>query len=1436
MNPESQPRLKPARLRGRKGVAIVTVLSIIALMTVLVVSLFNLAQSQMITAQGSVEIQRVNAVKDTAINLVIAQIREATTLEGTVWTSQPGAIRTFHHSNQNLNRLYKLYSASDALVKDIKPYQEDFSKTLSAQDLGVQWANQPDEWVNLNQPLRNTDPQHPDALEYTRFFFPIADPRSKAVGFKLSEGTMPGINKNENTPSLPMPMRWVYILRDGSTGTLQNGAFSSSTGGSPSPENPIVARVAWWADDESCKINANTASSPGYWSTPMTNSVEDHTFARSQPMFGEFQRFPGHPATVDIGAVLYPRKRWVPGRLRSTVLLGAGSEKWDYYSERDLATMWSIAPFVRENVKGEFGGMGGEWDNWTQVKVGLADTDDRLFATYDELYFKALRASQLDFTAPRDNLSRDSDTNYTMLHNLERGGFFLTVKSQSPEISLHSHPRLSMYPQHTDGIGPITQAYNGAATVSLPATVSPYDITVGVNTTVGRKAYYFQRRDSGSRHHEIGEGGDAQRLRNRHMWEYLKTMTQRPVPGYPEYSKAPKAFLSKYPAPAGAAEGSSDHWQIMCAMVDYARATNMNNDLLPAAQQYNANGHGQTTAMCTCYPASSFHYPHLGSVTVADQKDPSFSQVKVQQPKGYGRTAGANEIALVISKVWQKKKRTDTIPPDFNAYIVNANEIQQKTGSLYEVAIVGSAFSPAQGFHGLNPALALGVQQNGTGYNETIASGSSALRFMNGSGAWTGLTSPLPTGATYEHSLLKLTPTTPVRSELINWGGQIGPKAFFGGDSINGANTAPIRNGQNIALVSRFFASEVAGASLATNATVPLSTYNVIVYDSPSIGSGNSVQCFKLRLPDNVTIPIEDLTPHPVHPVLGKFAGAFAKPQKQPVFDPSFHRVYSYVVPHGDFRLTQGAMNVDADVLRPHEGNPLGPWTGGDPGVDIEGRPGKIGTHSMWEPVSSNSLNQSPTLSFARFGLVTMQTGGKASLDYPPGVPTYLPHAKAASLLDTQVYTPAPTNLINQSSSIPERAARFGYCRRDTVVFRGSCDPADTGDFDNGIANCPDGPYVNHPDDGDNRSSEPYYTRLYEPYRKSASTFSPNRMIPSSVMFGSIPTGVMMRVPWQTLRFRPDAGMNDDNVSNPPPGQPFSNYRVGGTLYPRDHHLMDYWWMPIVEPYSISEPFSTKGQINMNQELIPFGSYIERTTALYGVFQGERMMAIRADDVGEYKTASVNHQPAGGEANIQVRRFINPDIMAYQFLRRYQGYHADAHKDVVAPFNVFRSATEICELWMAPERGSVRGGIQEPADDDPQKYLQWIQGPVNGTERRADNSFWEAHKLTGDNARERPYAHIYPKLTTRSNVFRVHLVAQTLKKATSSPPETFDSTRPDNPDLITAEWRGHAIIDRTIDPREKDLESVDYFTNPVNAPRLDRYYTFRITELKQLTD
>ena len=69
------------------------------------------------------------------------------------------------------------------------------------------------------------------------------------------------------------------------------------------------------------------------------------------------------------------------------------------------------------------------------------------------------------------------------------------------------------------------------------------------------------------------------------------------------------------------------------------------------------------------------------------------------------------------------------------------------------------------------------------------------------------------------------------------------------------------------------------------------------------------------------------------------------------------------------------------------------------------------------------------------------------------------------------------------------------------------------GDFDNAPGNVRDGPFINKADEGSQNtgSQTPYdWSRgMQATYMKDPTLFTPNRLIPSAVNFGSLPTGVL---------------------------------------------------------------------------------------------------------------------------------------------------------------------------------------------------------------------------------------------------------------------------------------------------------------------------------------
>ena len=101
-------------------------------------------------------------------------------------------------------------------------------------------------------------------------------------------------------------------------------------------------------------------------------------------------------------------------------------------------------------------------------------------------------------------------------------------------------------------------------------------------------------------------------------------------------------------------------------------------------------------------------------------------------------------------------------------------------------------------------------------------------------------------------------------------------------------------------------------------------------------------------------------------------------------------------------------------------------------------------------------------------------------------------------------------------------------------------------------------------------------------------------------------------------------------------------------------------------------------------------------------------------------------------------------------------------------------------------------------------------------------AFWEAHKLTGDNSRERPYTNLHPRLTVRSNTYQLHFIVQSISKARSTPENKFVPEQ----DLVTGEKRGRYLLERFINPNDPNLP--DYATDAA-AGSLEKHYQYRIT-------
>lgn len=366
------------------------------------------------------------------------------------------------------------------------------------------------------------------------------------------------------------------------------------------------------------------------------------------------------------------------------------------------------------------------------------------------------------------------------------------------------------------------------------------------------------------------------------------------------------------------------------------------------------------------------------------------------------------------------------------------------------------------------------------------------------------------------------------------------------------------------------------------------------------------------------------------------------------------------------------------------------------------------------------------------------------------------------------------------------------------------------GDWDNGFGDVQDGPYINKPDEGvyvkfSEGANGPYYyqANISPAVDVGGALFSPNRQIPSAGMFGSLSSGVKVNRPWQTLLFRPD----------PSGRHPGARDRKGdGTNLagaPPDHLLLDLFQMPVVEPYPISEPLSTAGRINMNSQIVPF-TYITRDTGIRAVMKSERLLAVdnrgtiqnadRGTSAVDYKQNidAVGSSKTGKLSTVDWRKDVDLNETLKGFTQRF------------STGEIFRSASEICEIPLIPSGNTYAEASSTTTD------------------------FWYAnYPLTGDNSREKPYATIYPRLTTKSNTYVVHYRVQSLKKSRArsiGAPAEFDTSKGD---AITGEYRGYSLIERYVDANDKGLPDFSTAALDDATKDIDSHYRYRVSRSKQ---
>ncbi len=1301
---------------NERGIALVTVLCLLVLVVALALGIFYSAtMERRLSSQFSAGLDGQRLV-DTSVNLVIAQITDAAEASNRAWVTQPGLIRTFTGDRQ-ADWNYRLYSSDQMRV------QGDYDPAASANAVSASWWQNKSLYTDLNEPVPDhTNSSDPAADKYPIFYPPAMTGfagTNSVAGYAVTNA--PVGTGGSMTNSVPMPVQWLYVLQDG---TLVPGA-ASGTGQAKvdgaTTTNPVVGRIAFWTDDECAKVNINTAGGGEFWTTPWfhtrneqnpantdTNGVKGFGF--SKPVRNEFQRYPGHPYTTDLRAVFPDLSHDQIYEISPRIVPGGSSN--------------GLAP--------------------TDTLTDLITNDKaRLYSTVGELFYSTNYAG-----GDRTFFFTNSLPNWREM--IERREAFITASSRAPELTLNGTPRVSIWPVHS-----ITNVVAGRNPVSfLTATDRLIAFCSTIKSGTNNYPFYFAR-GGATGTNSLSPFADVNLARNQQIFAYL----QRGTASFPGASTG--SFSAKY--------GPQETDQILTEIFDYIRSANitdlssvqggayfnMESAVVPARFTNNASGptYGfgrsltvrQIGLLFICNASGEPVAPYTLKYTNASGTNTitGITRNKSNYPLG---TVTFTNVAINGSPVASTNIPVANILPDTASFqgpnlALDADTSLAEDQRRIQALLVMEFMSPSAGGRGFEDGMS-GIRWN--------------YRLRDLGGSSDGFQSTLSTAAS-TNSLVMASAPVEIGQNLVSggfahpgmYGGAFPFKWGYSGRSVFMNDLATVGNLTNIGISNQSGIPYVSSPMTVTvNSNSPTMNFGgaMVGVDlwHPRVSTTNAPsRTVNMNLPPVNALPIPTLyytnatnlmanATNWVFHYCGPFgtgglgtnggvgsltnSGRF-RSTSLPVLVKSNDTVQTYVASHGDSRLLfTGRTNEMAPV----------PASSGAPNM----------RHILLENFSGNSQNTN-----------------RATPAYGFNTGTRLVTASPYSAGDAPAVLPPPN------------------------YPTGTNAPWTFGDWDTGTPmQIGDGPLINKPDEGilgqiTALNLNPY-SRVGIYYGHGAAFelsstetrlgyITPNRQMPSAVMFGSLPTGVIAGKPWQTLLFRPDPG-----------GHP-------GAADPADHLLLDLFWMPIAEPYPISEPFSTAGKIGMNYQIIPF-TYIKRSTGMRAVLMSEKIA----------HGPSVSSVPAAGYGKVSsfmggVSDELRMDLDVDKTLQTFDDNYFSQGK-------VFITPSEITTMDLIPS------GYSSAAD------------------------LWDAFPLTGENIKERPYATIYPRLTTKSNVYNIHYRVQVLRKRPGSDPTIWDETK----DAVLAQRRGNSIIERYLDMNRSGIPD---YALPANAGlSAESLYRFRI--------
>ena len=633
----------PANSPSATGAALVIVVVLVSMLMVMILAFFSLAKIERRASSAYAQSVTADVLSESALNTVIAQIRDATSNLGTTetWASQPGMLRRYDDSG-NLVGAYKLYS-SDQMVAG-SGFDPDSEVPPG------DWESKPGLWTDLNEPAEFDDDgdQKPD-----RFTYPIVDP----TVLEATAGSAPEIEgfEVENAPGardtreIPMPVQWLYHAGGRHPRGPERRHRHQRDRPGATTDNPVVGRIAFWADDECSKVNINTASEGFYWDPPRTNSTSETHFADRQPMVSEFQRYAGHPATTCLSPIL---GKWL-GDPASTTMARAADMLENYYKLTPRIVYGGSVEATKSNAQIST-------TTFRRFELKLGDDRDRLYSSVDEYVFGASER------IANEGFEDSSDTPREII---EKTSFFLTAHSQAPEVNLFNQPRIALWP---------VQADEGDRNIVDQLIAFCSSTRSGSAPT----PYYFQRPSVHSRGGFSSSQSPSQFWnvsRNQQLYGYLQDLMGRKIPGYGD------SFQGKFGA---------DAEQIATEMVDYLRS-GLNTSSFGRKTDNNANGY-------------SYVPPRTVRGFTASPGESQVIPLKLRDTMGFGRNQTITEAAIVIYPT-KYTPSEDNFLIDIPGP-ASRPQIKGFKASAVQAFLLLEFFNPAPGLPSWSPYITVDIQ------------------------------------------------------------------------------------------------------------------------------------------------------------------------------------------------------------------------------------------------------------------------------------------------------------------------------------------------------------------------------------------------------------------------------------------------------------------------------------------------------------------------------------------------------------------------------------------------------------------------------------------------------------------------------------------------------------------------------------------------------